>query len=166
MNRRSLRRRLEFESLESMVLLSGPSAPEHSGVHALAVEKAKATHPIVLTGGAIGNYRSGHGFGAQSKITGLGSIEPFGLVSLSGTLLLNVPNPAGRLVISTGHGKVYVNVSGTSAQSLFSYSITHGTRKWTGVSGKGEVMITMVPVGSTGSSHGRVSLTFLSSATV
>jgi hypothetical protein len=138
------------------------SAPHHHGVHALIATKAKDVDLIVLTGGAIGNYRSGHGLGAPINFTGLGSINPLSRLMLKGTLLLNVPNPAGKLVLSTLHGKVYVTLSKASGAIPFSYTITGGTRKWTGVSGTGEAIVTMVPVGhSNPAHHGRISITFM-----
>jgi len=160
MIRKRFRRRPEFESLESMVLLSGGFAPEH-GLAALVVTGPKVKTPIALTGSAIGNYRFGHGLGTPINFGAIGLIKPLGGLTLKGSMLFEIQNPTGQVTISTSHGKVFATLSATSPGSVFSYTITGGTGKWANASGTGDAFVFTVPAGGVGSTHGRISINFV-----
>jgi hypothetical protein len=161
MLRKRFRRHLGFESLESMLLLSGGLAAEHPGVPVLVAKAAKVKGPITLTGSAIGTYRLGHAFGTPVNFSAVGQIKPLGHLTLKGSLLLGIKDPTGRMTMSTAHGKVFATLNASSAGEVFTYTITGGTGKWAKESGTGEALVLTVPSKAKGSSHGRFSVTFL-----
>jgi hypothetical protein len=160
MIRKRFRRRPEFESLESMLLL-GAFAPEHPSAAAVVATVAKVKGPVVLSGSAIGTYHLGKGLGTPITIATVGLIRPLGLLKLKGSILFEIANPTGRLTFNTARGKVFANVNATAPGSLFSYTITGGTGRWANLSGGGEALVSTVPSRGRGSSNGRISITFM-----
>jgi hypothetical protein len=161
MVRKRFRCRPEFESLDSRLLLSGPPGLEHPGVPAVIEARPKVSHRIVLTGSAIGRYHFQGGLGAPMKFSMAGAIKPFGRVTLQGSILVSLPDPYGQATITTGHGKVFVNLNQSAPGIVFTYTITGGTKKWANASGTGEAIVSTVPSRGRNTSHGHVAITFV-----
>jgi hypothetical protein len=144
MIRRKFQRRLEFESLESMQLLSG--AGLISG-HALA--RHHTTHPpsqppmagesLALSGVVHGTY---HVIGGtRAAFSGRGTLIHVGTTRLRGTLEPG-SSGGGQLTLSFGRrGKLFAVVTSATPAGAHSYQlayqITGGTRSFAGDTGGG-----------------------------
>jgi hypothetical protein len=114
MIRKRFRRRPEFDSLETMVLLSGISVVEHTGVAALVAPVAKSggskstTTPIVLSGTAKGTFQTGRGAGAPTSFNAKGVITPLGHATLKGSiqpaLFAQISRQHIPITVGTGKG--------------------------------------------------------------
>ena len=163
MNRKLFRRRPEFESMESMVLLSAVSIMSHSRAAAIA-ESAAMPQSSVLTGTVRGTYSSRGGPGSAKTVSAKGSIAPLGKVTLKGSVELTNPSRGGSITISTKHGKVFVKLGANGIGSPLFYTITRGTGKLAGVSGTGEAVIVAVPKKGGRPHHGTFTITFATAA--
>ncbi|MFI5457598.1 MAG: hypothetical protein ACHRXM_19320 [Isosphaerales bacterium] len=160
MIRRSFRRRLEFESLESMLLLSGIAATGHHAAAVLLAKVAQSSSPILLQGTIRGTYQSASALGGVTRFTATGSLTPVGSVTLKGSLNYTLKTPGGTATISTKHGNIKANLSTGAVGSPVIYHITGGTGKYVGASGSGEAIFTTVPIKGKGPAHGKVTITF------
>src|SRR5262249_16282228 len=109
MKRLMFRRRPEFESLESMLLLSGVAAaghPYHAAAAMVASHRPVRDAVVSLSGTASGTYRAGRATGLFT-FTGKGTVSPPGHATVKGSFLM----PNGQITISTRHGKVFANLS-------------------------------------------------------
>jgi hypothetical protein len=158
MNRKSFRRRLEVESLESMTLLSGVSVTGHHAVAALVARETQSSVTIALLGTAHGTYRAGSGYGAATSFNARGKLTPIGAVTVKGSINLTAAISQGTATISTKRGKIFTSLVGQGLNSPAFYTITGGTGRLAGASGSGEAVVTIVPARNPG--HGKVSITF------
>jgi hypothetical protein len=150
MSRRTARLRPAFESLEQMLMLSGVPGPGEHAPSVLVASEWQSSGPITLSGTAKGPWRTGRAATAPVHFSATGSVSPLGHISLKGSLLsvdYSYEAPAGKLTVTTRHGKVFVNLTylyqlGTAFHQLYSYEITGGTRKWAGASGSGHALFT------------------------
>jgi hypothetical protein len=161
MIRKKFGRRPELESLEAMVLLSGTSVVRHSVGAALVAPVAKTSGPIVLSGTARGTFQSGRGAVAATSFSAKGPISPLGKATLRGTLQLQTANPTGSVTLTVKkHGQLFASLTTKGLGSPVFYTITGGTGTFAGDSGSGEAILT-----TSGSSHGKVTITFESLTT-
>jgi hypothetical protein len=149
MIRRKFRRRPDFESLESMQLLSGAGV---ASSHAMAlhpmVQQARAHQtvgepragvPLSLSGVVQGRYRITGG--AAATFSGRGKLGSAGMAQLRGTIAL-VSAGNGELTLSFGRrGKIFANVTGGALGGDFTYQITGGTRSFAGDTGSGAATV-------------------------
>ncbi len=167
MTRRKSEHRPGFESLESMELLSGvgmtasqelaqvPAAEHRIEMvqrHELAQERAALRHQVKshhshsvsgpapgstlnLSGTVSGTYRVVGG--TSAAFNGHGAVTPIGNARLSGKVSA-VPGGGGQLVLTfPDRGKVFVSVTGQTAQNAYTYQITGGVKDFAGDTGKG-----------------------------
>lgn len=170
MTRRNSRKPLEFESLESMELLSVagmaiPHAmvPHHVATHAQVHRVRKGPVPgvtLTLSGSGQGTYRMVGG-GSAAIFTGRGNFTQVGNARLQGRIALNASGNSGQLTLNLGNrGKVFVSVFGpTSSGGGLFYQISGGTKSFAGDSGSGMGVVTFAPAGIT---RGHFSLTLQS----
>ncbi len=164
MNRKLFRERPEFESMESMILLSTVSITGRSGDAEVAEFEAKR-HSILLSGTVNGTYSLRGAPGPVKTVSAKGSIAPLGKVTLKGSIQLTGPNLGGSVKISTKQGKVFAKLSASGIGGPLYYQITRGTGKLAGVSGTGEAVITIVPRKGGRPDHGTLTITFTTAAT-
>jgi hypothetical protein len=158
--RKLVRRRPEFESLESLTLLSGFATATHS-VAAEVAERATNLGPIVLAGTARGTYRSGATAGSPVTFSATGNISPLGRSTIKGSFQVTVLNPTGTVVISAGRrGAVTADLGGTASSNVVRYTITGGSGRFAGATGSGTATITFSSPDAQG--RGRYSTTFQS----
>ncbi len=162
MKRRTYRRRPEFESLESMVLLSGIAAAEHEHHAAAAMVATKPVREalISLSGTASGTYRSGRAAGSPYTFTGKGTVSPLGRATVSGSLQLAVSAPTGQITVATRHGKIFASLSTSGLGAPVFYSITGGTGRFAGATGHGAGDLNIVQGHGKGPANGRFTITF------
>jgi hypothetical protein len=136
--RKTRKRHLAVEALESMTLLSGMAG---AVAHPAA---ATLPNPLVLSGSVHGSFKpKGLTSGAINASGNLG----FGKITLKGNVV--VPTTSGTpetLTVSTTKGSVTVNghVTPTGA-GVFSgtYSISGGTKVFAGESGSGSIVVSV-----------------------
>jgi len=160
MFRRSFRRRLEFESLESMLMLSGIAGAGHHAAAVLLAKEAQSTTTILLQGTVKGTYHYATALGGVSLFTAKGSLTPVGSVTLNGSINYTLATPGGTMTISTKHGKIKADLGTERLSNRVSYNITGGTGKYVGASGSGEAVFTAVPTKGKGPAHGKLTITF------
>jgi hypothetical protein len=162
MNRMTYRRRPEFESLESMVLLSGVAAAGRHAAAALVATRPVTDALVSLSGTAAGTYRSGKAAGSPVTFTARGSVSPLGKAKVTGSLQLSIASPTGTMTIAAGHNKVFANLStkGLGAPVFINITITGGAGKFAGASGSGEAIVNIVPANGKGPAHGHLTITF------
>ena len=163
MNRNMFRRRPEFESMESIFLLSAVSITGRSGVADVAESEAMR-HSIMLSGTVRGTYSLRGRPGSAETVSARGSIAPLGKVTLRGSIPLTSPNGGGSVTISTRQGTVFAKLSENGIGSPLFYTITRGTGKLAGVSGTGEAVITIVPTKRGKPDRGTLTITFTTAA--
>jgi len=166
MIRRTIRQCPQFESLESMVLLSGVSVARHATVAGLiAAPDTRIGGPIVLSGTAQGTYHFGPEEGSPARpvvrvnFRAKGFVVPVGKVTLKGTMVHYLVT-GGTYTLSSKHGKIFGDLITEGLSPAF-YSITGGTGKWTGVSGSGEALLTTLAAKGPGLEHGKVTIQFV-----
>jgi len=144
MIRRTSQRRLEFESLESMELLSGVGLiPSHAMAdHHTSHQASRALvagESLVLSGVVNGRY---HVVGkTAAAFNGRGVLSQVGKTQLRGKIELASP-ASGQLILSFGRrGKLFVDVTsatlGGASTYQIAYQITGGTRSFAGDTGGG-----------------------------
>lgn len=164
MTRRKSQRRPEFESLESMELLSGLGvAGPHEAAQVRVAERriemverreliheratirhlAKAHRPTAgptpgialnLSGTVQGTYRVVGG--TSAAFTGRGTLSPIGTGRLQGKV--SAVGGGGQLALSFGRqGKVFADVTGQSPAGGYTYQIAGGTGHFAGDTGSG-----------------------------
>jgi len=158
MTRRNHRKTLEFESLESMELLSvaGMARPHamvpHLGeTHARVHRIRKGPVPgvaLTLSGSGQGTYRMVGG-GSAAIFTGRGTFSEVGGARLQGRIALNASGNSGEMTLNLGRrGKLFVSVLGpTTSGGGITYRITGGTRAFAGDTGGGAGVVTFAPSG-------------------
>ena len=156
MKRRTIRRRPEFESLESMVLLSGVAAAGDHAVAALVATKPVTHAAVSLSGTARGTYHSKAG--ALTTFTAQGTISPLGKATAKGSIQLSTGT--GSLTLSTKHGKVLANLSTTGLGAPVFLTITGGTGQYAAASGSAEALVSFSP-GRHGNGHLAITFTAL-----
>ncbi len=160
MIRRRTHRSPVFDWMEERVFLSGLATPTLHDVPPLIATRAQDRDPVVLSGTAKGTYSSRRAPGAPLNFTAAGAITPIGRVSLKGSIEVNAQSPTGRLTISTGHGKLFAELSALEPSDAYLVTITGGTKRWTGVSSSGEAIVRVVQSRGRGPVHGRLTITF------
>lgn len=147
MTQRKSKRCLEFESLESMQLLSGAGAAVHQAmVHHQAAEVHRAPVGDValnLSGTVRGTYRV---VGETSaKFNGRGTVSPIGKTRLQGTLAFS---GNGQLTLNFGkRGKVFAAVTSLDPTGgSATYQVTGGTKTFAGDGGTGVAVVNVVPL--------------------
>ena len=153
MLRKSVRRRPELETLESIALLSGISTVAHPEVAALVQHLPQASKNIHLSGTVKGNY-SVSPLTATIKFSASGPVSPLGSVSATGSLQV-LPTPSGSMVVKTKKGNIDVKLSATTIKGPYIVKIYGGTKAYLGAHGTGSGSITR-----TGTLQGTFSLKF------
>jgi hypothetical protein len=151
--RKSVRRRPELESLESIALLSGIPTAAHPGVAALVDHLPQARKTIKLSGTVKGTY-SASLFGPV-KFSAQGTVSPLGSVTATGSLNVLVVHPSGTMTVKTSHGNINVKMSENFLGGPVTVTINGGTSRYLGAHGTGSGSITR-----TGVTHGTFSLKF------
>ena len=128
--RKTIRRRPEVETLESMTLLSGVAAAAHPVAALTSVE---------LSGTVKGTLS------ASGKVKGSGSLSPVGKITFSGHQTIGVVQ--GSETLSSKHGKISLttdlrSIGGGSYTG--EYTITGGTKSYAGASGEGSLESTFL----------------------
>jgi len=121
--RKTMRRRPEVETLESMTLLSGVAAVAHQVVALTSVELLGTVKGALSAGGTL---------------KGTGSLSPVGKITFSGHQTIGAVE--GSETLSSKHGKIsltttVLSIGGGSFRG--NYTITGGTKSYTGASGEG-----------------------------
>ena len=144
MIRKTVRRRPELESLESMLLLSGIAVDGH---HAAAALVAPAiTSP--LSGTASGTFRvsKSEQAGAPVSFMTQGNISPVGHLTAKGTFPLFASTAPQSVIISTRHAKVTATLGAVQFGTPVAYQITGATGKYKFLVGdSGEATLTVEP---------------------
>ena len=153
MLRKSVRRRPELETLESIALLSGISTVAHPEVAALVQHLPQASKNIHLSGTVKGNY-SVSPLTATIKFSASGPVSPLGSVSATGSLQV-LPTPSGSMVVKTKKGNIDVKLSATTIKGPYIVKIYGGTKTYLGAHGTGSGSVTR-----TGTLQGTFSLKF------
>lgn len=167
MNHRKTKRHLEFESLESMALLSVVGMPMHRGGghhhHHHHHHHGALVHQSPMTGGNVALSLSGtvrgryhvRG-GTTASFNGHGRISPVGRAHLHGTISLVPGGASGQLALKFGRrGTVFAAITGQKSLTTYTYTITGGTRSFVGDSGSG---VSVVNIARLGAPHGHFSL--------
>jgi hypothetical protein len=144
MIRKTVRRRPEFESLESMLLLSGIAVHRHHAAEALVAPAM--TSP--LSGTASGTFSAGKraAAGEPVSLTTHGYISPVGRVTETATFPLFGSTGPQNVTMSIGHDKVTSTMSAVEFGIPVSYEITGATGKFTSLIGdSGEAVLSVVP---------------------
>jgi hypothetical protein len=156
MARRKSQKQLEFESLESMELLSVagmamPHAmiPHHLVTHAQVHRARSELVPgiaLALSGSGQGTYRMVSG-GSAATFTGRGNFSGVGNARLQGSIALDASGDSGQMTLNLGRrGKLFVSVSGlTTSGGGITYQITGGTKTFAGDTGSGTGGVTFAP---------------------
>jgi hypothetical protein len=153
--------RPEFDSLESMVLLSGLAAVGHRAHGAAMVRIEPALDVAVgLSGTARGTYHSGKALGSPVSFSGKGPVTPLGHATVKGSLQLDVQMPTGQITLTARHTRIFANLSTAGLGQPFFYTITGGTGQFAGVSGSGVASVSTVPAHGKGPAHGHFTITF------
>ena len=144
MTRKSVRRRPELESLESIALLSGISTVAHPGVAALIDHLPQASKSIALSGTVKGTFKPGRGPTAPVTFSVKGTVNPLGQVTATGSVHFdNVFLPYGTMTVTTSHGKFNVKLQEKVLSGPFIATINGGTAEYLGASGKGSSQVTL-----------------------
>jgi hypothetical protein len=156
MTRRNFRKQLEFESLESMELLSVagmamPHAeiPHHVATHVQVHRDRTGLVPevaLTLSGNGRGSYRMVGG-GSAAIFTGRGNFSGVGNARLQGRITLDASGNSAQMSLNLGRrGKLFVSALGPMASGGgITYQITGGTRTFAGDTGSGSGAVTFVP---------------------
>lgn len=160
MARRKSLRTLEFESLESMELLSGVGAVASHAMfrsHLRAAEGPAPGTALSLSGDVQGTYHTTGG-GTAAAFTGRGTLSPVGKTEAQGRLSFNATASIGQLTLSFGtRGKLYAAVTGLTTGGAYTYDITGGTKRFAGDTGGGVAVVEILT--SVGARpHGRFAL--------
>ena len=159
MNRKMFRWRPEFESMESIVLLSAVSIAGRSGAAAVAELKAKS-HSILLSGTVSGTYSVGGVSGVGENLLRQGLDHPSW--QSDAERIDPAYDPEAQWIRydldQAGQGLRQAGPNGVGSPVF--YTITGGTGKLAGVSGTGEALITIVPAKRGGRVHGTLTITF------
>ncbi len=143
---KKFRLRPKFETMETLVLLSGSSIVGQHGLATLVAREPQHTRPIVLTGKAEGSYKLDAGVGAPIRFTGTGNISPVGLrTSIKGSIQLTPAGYRGSASLVSAKGVLHTSLSTAGPGSLLLYTIIGGVRHFTGVTGHGQATFTSVP---------------------
>ena len=165
MNRKSCRRRPEFDSLETMTLLSGISAMAHPAALPIIGPRDAVAAAITFNGTVKGTYKS-HGLGVPDSFAAKGSLSPVGKISLTGSAVFSPVNPTGSMTITSTknkHNKIFATLTTDGLQGPVFYTITGGTGTFAGASGGGqaEFAFTIAPHKGSGASHGKLTIMFI-----
>jgi hypothetical protein len=149
--------RPQLESLESVTLLSGPSAAVHGVLAALATTASSAA-AVHLTGTARGTYHvsiANPDTGKDYTFLGSGQIAPLGTATLNGAIqspgFIAIGHSTGSLVLSTPKGSVTLNLTGppqkgfTPVPDVFNFTITKATGTFKGDHGTGYIDLVLGP---------------------
>jgi len=136
--KKSTRRRLELESLESMLLLSTVVAESVAHAARTTPVHVAPVPPVVTLSGTI--HASGKITGATTGFaSGSGNLGKVGTASFKIAVDLN--NPPSKVTLSTRHGNLFLAstspiVSATGSSSA-QYSIAGGTGSYNHATGSG-----------------------------
>jgi hypothetical protein len=149
--------RPQLESLESLNLLSGPSAAASGVLAALAPTAAPATE-IHLTGTVEGSYQlqiKNPDTGKDFTFLGSAKVMPLGQVTLIGSIHSpgNIANghSTGLLVLWTPRGSVTLDVTGppqnstTPVPDVFNFKIAKAVGTFEGDTGTGYIDLVLGP---------------------
>lgn len=124
MIRKTVRRRPEFESLESMVLLSGMAmGTEHAVAAPVAID---ATSP--LAGTVVGRYHIAKS--GEISFSAKGNLSPAGHLKLRGKLPSITDIGPQSLTMTTRHGRITAALSALALGMPETYQITDATGKY------------------------------------
>jgi hypothetical protein len=144
MIRKTRRLRPSFESLESMVLLSGFSAGTHHAAPALLTRLPAASTVTNVSGKLTGTSTfAGPGNSQTIGVKGSGVVGPFGHTTVKGSFLISAPNPqnpslTGTFTLTTSKGNVVVDATETPLGKVpLSMTVTKGTKHFNGIDGSG-----------------------------
>jgi hypothetical protein len=144
MRRKSVRRRPELESLESIALLSGISTVAHPGVAALVGRLPQVSKSIALSGTVKGTFKPGNSPTAPFTFSAKGTVNHLGQVTSTGSLYFdNVYLPYGTMTVTTSHGKINVKLQEKVPSGPFIATINGGTKTYLGASGTGTSHLTL-----------------------
>ena len=143
MIRKKYRLRPSFESLESMVLLSGFPAATHHAAPALLTRLPAASAVTNVSGTLKGTFTSAAGDGPYN-LKGSGVVSQLGHTTLKGSDTVSGPNfqLTGTFTLTTPKGNIVVHtvVNPTEFGKLpspVSMTITKGTKHFKGIGGSG-----------------------------
>jgi hypothetical protein len=177
--RQSTRRSaFRVESLEGKTLLSGLTISTGAGVpHAAIVNslQANAATPILFAGTVHGFYTSDAHIpdtGVGYTIVGAGRLAGLGRVLATGSLhslgFIQTGHASGTLMLGTARGSLSLTLTGATQPGFaalpthFDYTISGGTGRFRGASGRGAVDVTLQPATSPTPTmgHGKITLVF------
>jgi hypothetical protein len=162
MTHKRFHRRPEVESLETMVLLSGGSAVEHPSVPAMIELHAQAGNAILLTGTAKGTYKSSSS--GVTTFSDKGTLSPLGKVTLKGSINYRAASPTGMVTFSSAtkkHGKITASLSTQGPNQPVFFMIESSNGIYSGDTGSGEALLSVVRANGKGPQHGKVTITFV-----
>jgi hypothetical protein len=163
MVRKTCRRQPEFETMETLVLLSGASIVGQHGVAALVARGPHVTGPIVLMGTVNGTYKADEGLKGPIRFDVKdATVHPLGKASVKGSVQVGALGFTGSSILRSLHGAVFTNLSTSGPGSLLIYTITGGSGKFAGATGHGVASFTTTPSRS-GPDLGKFTLTFMNS---
>jgi hypothetical protein len=122
MARKGHRRYIDFESLESLALMSVAAGTHQEHLLAL-IAREQAGGPVQLVGTVKGTYHSKRGAGAPMEINAKGPLNSIGRLTVKGTITLSSTKPAGSSTLSGKQGKLH-----TAAIGDWSLSATNNGR--------------------------------------
>jgi hypothetical protein len=165
MIRKTCRRRPSFESLESMVLLSGFSAVTHHAAPALMTKLPDASTASKVSGTLRGTIT----IETPLPFKASGVVSPFGHTTAKGSFLLSAETPSmsnpslsGTFTLTTSKGNIVVDATDTSLGKIpLSLTVIKGTKHLSGIvgSGSGSTTWTVNPKPHGGKFGGTFSLT-------
>jgi hypothetical protein len=164
MIRKTCRRRPSFESLESMVLLSGFSAVTHHAAPALMTKLPDASTASKVSGTLRGTIT----IETPLPFKASGVVSPFGHTTAKGSFLLSAETPSmsnpslsGTFTLTTSKGNIVVDATDTSLGKIPLSLTVIGTKHLSGIvgSGSGSTTWTVNPKPHGGKFGGTFSLT-------
>jgi hypothetical protein len=167
MRRPKFQRYLEFESMESMELMSGVGI---AAPHEL-VQQGLLVHPMAhrgqvsttgvslsLSGTLRGTYRAVNG-GTQAKFNGKGQLASLGNAQVNGTVSLVAPYTQRNLKLSLGkRGQIFITLTGVTPTGEFKYEVTGGTKSFAHDTGNGVIAVL---ISETSATRGQFSMTLV-----
>jgi hypothetical protein len=138
MIRKTCRLRPSFESLESMVLLSGFSAATHHAAPALLTKLPAASTETNVSGTLTGTITHPRAAGPPFSFNGKGVVSPFGHTTVKGSFTVSRSGfqRTGTFTLTTSKGNIVVDTN-ELANGPWSMTITKGTKQFKGIVGGG-----------------------------
>jgi hypothetical protein len=130
---------LEGREMPALLMVSAPHLPTAITV----VEWLRRGHVTPLIGQVSGTWSAQATAGGTTQtLSGMGSVNPLGSVSATGTLNISAATANGTFVLTNSKGSITVHLSGQAPMPDFvpatlTYSIIGGTGAYAGDSGVG-----------------------------